>query len=90
MEHTVLLSTGEELDFRLPTGGTKVLGNLLPGSLTLDEMHRRHIQHVLDTTGGKISGPGGAAEILGMNRSTLDHRMRKLGLRQAFMGRKRR
>ncbi len=54
---------------------------LLSGSLTLDEMQRRHIQHVLDTTGGKIGGPGGAAEILGMKRTTLNKRMKRLGLR---------
>ena len=81
MERTVLLSTGEELDFRLPAGGINVPGDFSAGSLSLDEMQRRHIQHVLDTTGGKIGGPGGAAEILGMKRSTLNNRMRKLGLR---------
>ena len=81
MERTVLLSTGEELDFRLPAGGMNVPGDLLSGSLTLDEVQRRHIQHVLDTTGGKIGGPGGAAEILGMKRTTLNKRLKKLGLR---------
>lgn len=33
------------------------------------------------STGGKISGPGGAAEILGMKRATLYTRMGKMGLR---------
>jgi transcriptional regulator with GAF, ATPase, and Fis domain len=56
-------------------------GNLLSGSLTLDEMQRRNIQHVLDMTGGKIGGPGGAAEIIGMKRTTLNKRLKKLGLR---------
>jgi len=30
-------------------------------------------------TGGKIHGPGGAGELLGMNPNTLRYRMRKLG-----------
>ncbi len=48
--------------------------------LTLDEVQRRHIKAVLDTTGGRIDGRGGAAELLGMKRTTLYARMKKLGL----------
>jgi transcriptional regulator with GAF, ATPase, and Fis domain len=48
---------------------------------TLDEMQRRYIRQVLEKTGGKIGGPGGAAEVLGMKRTTLSDRMKKLGLR---------
>lgn len=39
-----------------------------------------HINNALKKTNGKISGPGGAAELLGINQSTLRHRMKKLGL----------
>jgi transcriptional regulator with GAF, ATPase, and Fis domain len=81
MERTVLLSTGEDLDFRLPADGRSVSGSLFSGYPTLNEVQRRYIEIVLESVGGKISGPGGAAEILGMKRSTLDNRMRKLGLR---------
>ena len=35
---------------------------------------------VLDITGWKIHGPGGAGEVLGINPNTLRHRMRKLGI----------
>jgi transcriptional regulator of acetoin/glycerol metabolism len=35
---------------------------------------------VLEKTEGRISGPGGAAEILGLKRTTLYSRMRKLGM----------
>lgn len=31
-------------------------------------------------TGGKIDGPGGAGELLGVNPNTLRHRMKKLGI----------
>ena len=47
---------------------------------SLEEVERRHIQDVLAATGGTISGPSGAAAILGLPRSTLHHRMRKLGI----------
>jgi transcriptional regulator with GAF, ATPase, and Fis domain len=40
----------------------------------------RHISRVLDMTGGKIHGPGGAGELLGVNPSTLRYRMDKLGI----------
>jgi transcriptional regulator with GAF, ATPase, and Fis domain len=38
---------------------------------------------VLDHTGGKVYGKGGAAEILGMKPSTLQSRMQKLGVTRA-------
>ncbi len=47
---------------------------------TLAEMEREYILRVLASSGGVISGPKGAAKILGLPRSTLIHRMRKLGI----------
>jgi len=44
----------------------------------LDEMNTRHIHRVLSKTDGKIHGPGGAAELLGINANTLRNRMKKL------------
>jgi formate hydrogenlyase transcriptional activator len=81
VERTFLLSMGEELEFRLPAEELNVAGSLLSDYPTLDEMQRRYIQQVLEKTKGKIGGSGGAAEILGMKRTTLNDRMRKLGLR---------
>ena len=39
-----------------------------------------HIRRVLDQTDGQVHGPEGAAAILGLNASTLRHRMDKLGI----------
>ncbi len=47
---------------------------------SLADMERRHIEKILKHTGGIIAGPRGAAKILGLPRSTLIHRMRKLGI----------
>jgi hydrogenase-4 transcriptional activator len=51
-----------------------------PPELTLDEAMKQHIERVLARTRGKIEGPAGAAEILGINPHTLRGRMRKLGI----------
>jgi transcriptional regulator with GAF, ATPase, and Fis domain len=50
--------------------------------ISLDDVQRRHITHVLDHTVGRIEGPGGAAEILGLKPSTLRHRIKKLGIQR--------
>jgi formate hydrogenlyase transcriptional activator len=47
---------------------------------TLEQAERRHILDALERTGGVLAGPQGAAQLLGINRSTLWSRMKKLGL----------
>jgi|AntAceMinimDraft_9_1070365.scaffolds.fasta_scaffold21051_1 transcriptional regulator with GAF, ATPase, and Fis domain len=49
--------------------------------LTLDEMETEYIKKTLLDLNGKIAGPGGAAEHLGINPSTLRSRIRKLGIK---------
>ena len=44
----------------------------------LDEVISNHILRILRRTEGKVHGPGGAAEIMGINPSTLRNRIRKL------------
>jgi len=48
--------------------------------VTLEEVERRHIRQVLDQVGWVIGGRGGAASLLGVPRSTLQSRMKKLGI----------
>lgn len=48
--------------------------------VTLDEAMRQHIQLALVATNGRIEGPLGAAQLLGINPHTLRARMRKLGV----------
>ncbi|MBN2060608.1 MAG: sigma-54-dependent Fis family transcriptional regulator [Deltaproteobacteria bacterium] len=47
---------------------------------TLDEVQKDYINNILHLTRGKLGGKGGAAEILGMRRSTLYNRMKRLGI----------
>jgi transcriptional regulator with GAF, ATPase, and Fis domain len=51
-------------------------------NLPLEELERSHIIKTLEKTYWKISGPGGAAEILKMNPETLRSKMRKLGIKR--------
>ena len=48
--------------------------------VTLDEHERATIRRALLASAGRIHGPGGAAELLGVNGSTLRSRMQKLGV----------
>jgi len=48
--------------------------------LELDAVVAQHISRVLSMTNGKIHGPGGAGELLGVNPNTLRYRMRKLSI----------
>jgi PAS domain S-box-containing protein len=47
---------------------------------TLEEVERQHIIRALAQTGGVLAGPQGAARLLGMRRSTVWSRMKKLGI----------
>jgi formate hydrogenlyase transcriptional activator len=53
---------------------------------TLKSYEKQHIIEALQRTRDKIHGPGGAAEILGINSRTLASRMRRLGLKRSSMG----
>jgi transcriptional regulator with GAF, ATPase, and Fis domain len=47
---------------------------------TLDDVICNHIHNTLGKTNGKVHGKGGAADLLGINPSTLRNRMKKLGI----------
>jgi len=83
LERALILSRGEPLTFN-DLGGEKLKGGSFTAvpspdeSLKLDEVMSRHIQRVLEMTKGKVHGKGGAAELLGINPSTLRNRMNQL------------
>jgi PAS domain S-box-containing protein len=77
IEHAMIVSRGDTLELeRMVAVATQA-----EEVVTLEAMERRHIRKVLDTTGNRIKGAGGAAELLGINPSTLYSRMRKLGIK---------
>ena len=46
----------------------------------LDDVVREHIKSALRRAGGKIHGPGGAGELLGVHPDTLRKKMKKMGI----------
>jgi formate hydrogenlyase transcriptional activator len=81
VERGVILSRGSTLEIPL-TELKRSTRSLTPAntSTTLEAVERDHILRVLSETRWVIGGPTGAAARLGMNRTTLNHRMRKLGI----------
>ncbi|MBN1381347.1 MAG: sigma-54-dependent Fis family transcriptional regulator [Deltaproteobacteria bacterium] len=80
IERFVLLSTDERLESLIPDVSNSFLMDSFTDTPTMNELQRRYIRFLMEKTGGKIGGPGGVAELLGMNRTTLYTRMKKLGL----------
>ena len=78
IERAVVLCTGRRLIY-----GDWVPENKIGTGIklqTLEENERNHILKALDTTNWRISGENGAAKLLGMKRTTLESRMKKLGI----------
>ena len=81
IEHSVIRSPGPVLRVPLADLHSHSVPNQEgTGRKTLEEAEREHILATLKETKWIISGPRGAAARLGMNRSTLQFRMRKLGI----------
>ncbi len=53
---------------------------------TLEDVQREHIRAVVTACGWKVAGKGNAAERLGLSRSTLQFRMKKLGIERPARG----
>jgi len=81
IERAVLLSTNERLELNLPTEAESTPRHPFVDNPTLDELQRRYIRYALKKTAGQMGGHNGAAEFLGMKRTSLYNRMKKLGIR---------
>jgi formate hydrogenlyase transcriptional activator len=77
IERSVILSTGAVLSGSLP----EVTGTLkLSAAVTLEQAERSHILHTLEQTEGVVGGRDGAAARLGLPRTTLIAKMKRLGV----------
>jgi len=79
IERAVIISPKNKLE----------LGNWFPRPVTsptsfstLQEMERAHILKALQMTGGRVSGQYGAAKLLDIKPTTLESRMKKLGIKR--------
>ncbi len=79
IEHAMILSKGKTLDVQVPhraSSETEATGNL-------EDVERKHMVAVLEKTGWRIAGQGGAAELLGLKRTNLQAKMKKLGIKRS-------
>jgi formate hydrogenlyase transcriptional activator len=81
VERAMILTPGSELRLALPDIGP--LDESTATSRRLRDVEQAHISKVLDSTGGRIRGKGGAAEILGLKPTTLYSLMQRLGIQRA-------
>lgn len=79
VERAMIVSQGPVLEIELP-GVSASTPDAKSSSRRLLDVEREHIKAVVDATGWRIRGSGGAAEILGLKPTTLEARMKKLGL----------
>ena len=86
MERAVILSPGSVLHVPLADLDVRATGGQPRGpAQTLEEAERAHIVATLTDTNWVVAGARGAAARLGMNRSTLQFRMKKLGIMRPKM-----
>ncbi len=79
VERAVIVSMGSQLELGewLPKPGITEMGARI---LMLEDLEREHIIKTLELTGWRVSGERGAAKLLGLKPTTLDARMKKLGI----------
>jgi formate hydrogenlyase transcriptional activator len=80
IERAVILS--EDGTLRFPHLPKRTAVGIHPGESTLDGMQRDYIVKVLEEANWIIGGPGGAARRMGLPRTTLISKMKRLGIPQ--------
>ena len=79
----VATGAGDDSSTSLSPSSSTVVATSPGASIsTLEDAERQHILRALRQTEWRIAGPKGAAVLLGMKRTTLQARMRKLGIRR--------
>jgi formate hydrogenlyase transcriptional activator len=82
IERCVILTQGDELN--VPQADLRsIRRTVVPVASTFEQAERQAIIDSLKNSSGKIAGKGGAAERLGLKRTTLQNKMRKLSITRA-------
>jgi formate hydrogenlyase transcriptional activator len=76
VERAMIVATSRQLTIIVPNSARPVQDR----SIRLADVEKAHIRSVLESTGWRIRGLGGAADRLGLRPTTLETRMLKLGL----------
>jgi formate hydrogenlyase transcriptional activator len=80
IERSVILSEGTTLNAPLAELRDHMLEELTETDATFHDRERQHIIEILRQTRGALSGPDGAASRLGLKRTTLQYKMKRLGI----------
>ena len=84
IERALILSKNEALEYGEWLPVVKASTGKVVESSKLQDVEKEHIIEVLKKTGWKVSGELGAAKILGLNATTLEARMKKLGIKRDY------
>lgn len=85
MARSVLLANGPVINALKLPGQNIAIASAVPGRIkTMTENERDHILSALERCNWKIYGEGGAAELLELHPSTLNSRMKKLGIEKTY------
>jgi transcriptional regulator with GAF, ATPase, and Fis domain len=77
IEHAMIVSPEKNLAVNPPTPAAAKRSAKIQ---SLQEVERQHILRVLQETGWRVAGKKGAAKVLGLKPTTLEARMKKLGI----------
>lgn len=81
IERAIIINQGRHLDLG-DWLSNNVISSESPRIQTLEELDRQHISNVLELARWKVRGEQGAAKMLGMKATTLEARMKKLGIKR--------
>jgi formate hydrogenlyase transcriptional activator len=83
LERCVILTQGDELNVPRAELNRSAGRIVIAAASTFEEAERQTILDALKNTSGRIAGKGGAAERLGLKRTTLQNKMRRLSITRA-------
>ncbi|MGO9434148.1 MAG: sigma-54 interaction domain-containing protein, partial [Terracidiphilus sp.] len=83
IERSVILSSGRRLEVVLPEPAQAAV-QAASTSPVVEAIERQRILRALSDCGGKVAGQGGAAARLGLRRTTLQSRMKRLNIGRAY------
>ncbi|AYL99296.1 AAA family ATPase [Mucilaginibacter celer] len=88
IERSILLTSQQLItQLQLPSAEKDGLESYLATGdfRTIDDVEREHIMYVLNACKGKVAGPGGAAEALKIPSTTLNSKMKRLGIKKEYL-----
>lgn len=81
IERAMILNQGKNLEIKPENYINKQTNKRQSTSMTLNEVESEHILAVLKQTNGRIRGENGAAVVLGLKPTTLESRIKRLGIK---------